>query len=110
LYKEYIDNDKYVYYKDNNNIIILEKNGDAKMNCVSNIEPKKYRSMILKPVLIFQINDPYKLIIETGEYKIDKTITSYCYKNIEEVILSDKLLTHTGKYQKIINLQKKDYF
>jgi DNA-cytosine methyltransferase len=31
------------------------------------------------------------------------------YKNIEDVVLEDRLLTHTGQFQKIINLQRKIY-
>jgi len=31
------------------------------------------------------------------------------YKNIEDVKLTDTLLTHTGKYQNIVNLQRKRY-
>ena len=31
------------------------------------------------------------------------------YKKIEDVILEDRLLTHTGKFQKIVNLQRKKY-
>ncbi len=38
-----------------------------------------------------------------------KVLTNNGYKNIEEVDLSDKLLTHTGKFQNILNLQKKEY-
>jgi len=38
-----------------------------------------------------------------------KVLTDNGYKNIEDVNLSDKLLTHTGKFQEIINLQKKVY-
>jgi hypothetical protein len=37
------------------------------------------------------------------------TLTDNGYKSIEDVVLSDKLLTHTGKYQKIVNLQRKIY-
>jgi DNA (cytosine-5)-methyltransferase 1 len=36
-----------------------------------------------------------------------KVLTDSGYKNIEDVILNDKLLTHTGKFQKILNLQQK---
>ena len=35
--------------------------------------------------------------------------TNSGYKNIEDVLLEDKLLTHTGKFQNIINLQRKLY-
>ena len=38
-----------------------------------------------------------------------QTLTNNGYKNIEDVTLSDKLLTHTGKFQDIINLQRKIY-
>ena len=38
-----------------------------------------------------------------------KTLTNNGYKNIEDVTLSDKLLTHTGKFQNIVNLQRKIY-
>ena len=31
------------------------------------------------------------------------------YKNIEDIVLDDKLLTHTGKFQNILNLQQKNY-
>ena len=37
------------------------------------------------------------------------TLTNSGYKNIEDVNLSDKLLTHTGKFQNILNLQRKIY-
>ena len=36
-----------------------------------------------------------------------KVLTNNGYKNIEDVELSDTLLTHTGKYQKILNKQIK---
>ena len=38
-----------------------------------------------------------------------KVLTDTGYKNIEEILLIDNLLTHTGKFQKIVNLQKKIY-
>lgn len=38
-----------------------------------------------------------------------KILTLKGYKNIEEVSLEDKLLTHTGLYQQILNLQQKNY-
>lgn len=36
-------------------------------------------------------------------------LTQDGYKKIQDVILEDKLLTHTGKFQSIINLQRKEY-
>ena len=38
-----------------------------------------------------------------------QTLTNNGYKNIEDIEITDKLLTHTGKFQKIINLQRKIY-
>lgn len=38
-----------------------------------------------------------------------KVLTQNGYKNIEDVILEDELLTHTGKLQRIMNLQRKIY-
>ena len=36
-------------------------------------------------------------------------LTNNGYKEIQNVLIEDKLLTHTGKFQNIINLQKKMY-
>ena len=38
-----------------------------------------------------------------------KVLTNSGYKNIEDVSLDMKLLTHTGKFQSILNLQRKVY-
>ena len=38
-----------------------------------------------------------------------QTLTNNGYKNIEDVLITDVLLTHTGKFQNIVNLQKKLY-
>jgi DNA (cytosine-5)-methyltransferase 1 len=38
-----------------------------------------------------------------------QTLTDNGYKNIEDVTLMDKLLTHTGNFQNILNLQRKFY-
>ena len=38
-----------------------------------------------------------------------QTLTNNGYKNIEDVKITDKLLTHTGKFQDILNLQRKKY-
>ena len=38
-----------------------------------------------------------------------KILTADGYKNIEDVVLEDKLLTHTGKFQNINNLQRRIY-
>jgi DNA (cytosine-5)-methyltransferase 1 len=38
-----------------------------------------------------------------------QTLTNNGYKNIEDVQLTDKLLTHTGQFHNILNLQRKTY-
>lgn len=38
-----------------------------------------------------------------------KVITKKGYCNIEDVCLEDQLLTHTGSFQRILNLQQKEY-
>jgi DNA-cytosine methyltransferase len=38
-----------------------------------------------------------------------KVLTHTGYKNIEDITLNDKLMTHSGKFQNIINLQRKNY-
>ena len=38
-----------------------------------------------------------------------KVLTLNGYKNIEDISLNDKLMTHTGKFQNILNLQRKNY-
>tara|TARA_Y100000816_G_scaffold289651_1_gene276553 strand:- start:804 stop:3452 length:2649 start_codon:yes stop_codon:yes gene_type:complete len=38
-----------------------------------------------------------------------KVLTNNGYKNIEDVNLKETLMTHTGKFQKILNLQRKNY-
>ena len=38
-----------------------------------------------------------------------KVLTLNGYKKIEDVVLTDTLMTHTGKFHKILNLQQKNY-
>jgi len=38
-----------------------------------------------------------------------RTLTDNGYKNIEDVLITDKLLTHKGNFQPILNLQQKIY-
>ena len=33
-----------------------------------------------------------------------KTLTNNGYKNIEDVVITDRLLTHNGKFQNILNI------
>ena len=39
-----------------------------------------------------------------------QTLTNNGYKNIENIEITDKLLTHTRKFQNILNLQKNIYW
>ena len=36
-------------------------------------------------------------------------LTNNGYKEIQNVVIEDRLLTHTGQFQKIVNLQRKEY-
>ena len=47
--------------------------------------------------------------LSSGGYSPLGVYASGGYKNIEDVLLEDELLTHTGKFQKIVNLQSKIY-
>ena len=38
-----------------------------------------------------------------------QTLTNNGYKNIEDIEITDRLLTHSGKFQNILNLQRKIY-
>ena len=96
LYKEYIDDaNKYVFYKEHNNIIILEIIDELK--CVCNIEPKKWFSDNVKVVLIFSFDDPYKLLNQISKYKINEITSSYCFRKIEDAV---------SLYQEYYNDQK----
>jgi antitoxin component YwqK of YwqJK toxin-antitoxin module len=81
LYKEYIDDPQYVFYKELDIIIIMKVEGI--LTCLSEVEPKKYHCDSLKVVLMFNSEDPYKLLFHTSKYKIDETVSSYCYLSIE---------------------------
>jgi len=100
IYSEYINNaSKYVYYKEHDNIIILEIIDE--LNCLCNIEPKKYFSDNLKVVLIFLAKDPYKLVNQIGKYKINETTSSYCFRKIE---YADNLYQEYYKDQKLVEI------
>ena len=51
LYSKYINDNQYVYYKEHNIIIIMQKLTDD-VTCVSDIQPKKYYSANLKVILM----------------------------------------------------------
>jgi antitoxin component YwqK of YwqJK toxin-antitoxin module len=97
LYKEYIDNTDYVYYKDKNTIIIMKKQGD--LECICDVPPKKYHSANLKVVLMFDLTDPYKLVSDLEEYKIDKLTYSYCYLSLEEAVNLHQAYYYNGQIE-----------
>jgi antitoxin component YwqK of YwqJK toxin-antitoxin module len=49
------------------------------------VEPKKYYCENLKVVLMFDITDPYKLVLVTNKYKMNEYVDSYCYRNIKDI-------------------------
>lgn len=83
-------------YKQNNNHIGLQK--DLKIfspvNFTEETKIKNFDILVGGPPCFVAGT---KILTETG------------YKNIEELNLDDNVLTHTGKFQKINNLQKKSY-
>jgi antitoxin component YwqK of YwqJK toxin-antitoxin module len=96
LYKEYIENTDYVYYREHDTIIIMKKLCD--LECLSNISPKKYHSVNLKVIVTFNPTDPYKLICLT-KYKIDETVSSYCYLSLEDAFNLRQTYHITGEKQ-----------
>ena len=83
LFKEYIGQSLYVFYKEHDAIIIMQI--FDKFKCVYGaIEPKKY-SGLLKVVTMFNQQNPYTLVTQIGKYKINEYVSSYCYKKIEDV-------------------------
>ena len=99
LYAEYISDNQYVFYKEHNIIIIMKKLSDN-MECVSDIEPKKYHSANLKVVLMFNLKDPYKLIYDLQKYKMNELISSYCYLSLEEAFTLHQSYYENGqKYE-----------
>ena len=69
--------------------------------------------LTLKNLNEIDVEDIPKHDILTGGFPCfiegTKVLTYGGYKNIEDVLLDDKLLTHTGEFQSILNLQKKIY-
>jgi len=83
LYKEYIDDKQYVYYKNRDNIIIMKLLATLE-ECDCNDIPKKNYCDKLKVVLIFKSDDPYKLVSSSSHYSIDDEVEeSHCYLTIE---------------------------
>jgi antitoxin component YwqK of YwqJK toxin-antitoxin module len=81
LYKEYIENTDYVYYRERDTIIIMKKQVD--LECICDVSPKKYHSVNLKVIVTFNLKDPYKLVHLT-KYMIDEIVSSYCYLSMED--------------------------
>ena len=69
--------------------------------------------LLLKNLNDIKVEDIPKHDILTGGFpcfiKGTKVLTDDGYKNIEDVDLIHKLLTHTGKFQNILNFQRKYY-
>lgn len=85
-----IDNAAKETYNHNYNMILL---GD-----ITEIEPKN-----ISDYDILCTSFPC-FIVES------QTLTNNGYKNIENIEITDKLLTHTRKFQNILNLQKNIYW
>ena len=66
-----------------------------------------------KKIDLFDINEitPFDMLCAGFPcfVKGTKVLTNNGYMNIENIKLNDKLLSHTGKYQNILNLQNKIY-
>ena len=84
LYNKYINDSQYVFYKDSSIILILQKTSNNNLICFCEIIPKLYYSDSLKVILMFNMNDPYKLVFDLPKYKIDMLVKSYCYLTIKE--------------------------
>jgi DNA (cytosine-5)-methyltransferase 1 len=69
--------------------------------------------LVLKDIHDIKTKDIPKMDILTAGFPCfvsgTQVLTNKGYKNIEDVILSNKLLTHSGFFQNILNLQKKIY-
>jgi len=75
-----------------------EKNHNLKpLGDICEIDPKKI--------------EPYDILTAGFPCFVEgtKVLTYSGYKSIEDVVLTDTLMTHTGKFQKILNLQHKQY-
>ena len=81
LYDEYLKG-KCLFYKNYTTIIILKEKKPEDLVCCCEVEPKKYWSDNLEIVLMYDMNDPYKLILDSGSYKMGELVKSFCYKDI----------------------------
>lgn len=102
LYSEYIENDKCVFYKEHNSIIIFGIIDEP--ICLSEIEPKKYYSEKLKVELMFELKDPYKLVNQIGKYKTNDVINSYFYKDINIACELYQIYHDKQKFQEVYHI------
>jgi antitoxin component YwqK of YwqJK toxin-antitoxin module len=102
LYNKYINDNQYVYYKERNIIIIMKKLTDDN-KCLSDIEPKKYHSSSLKVILMFNKDDPYKLVSNTSKYNINKLTESYYYESIKEACILQQEYYESGQLKEEYN-------
>ena len=102
LYSKYINDNQYVFYKEHATIIIMQKLTDD-ITCISDIQPKKYHSGNLKVIIMFDLTDPYKLVYDLPQYKINDVVNSYYYESIKEAY------TLTQKYDILTNHKMCEY-
>jgi len=108
LYSKYINDNQYVYYKEHGIVIIMKKISNFK--CVCNINPKKYYSDNLKVILMFNILDPYKLVLELQKYKINEIVESEYYDYIKEAYtLYQEYWNMTGNKKEEYNTGDEEY-
>jgi DNA (cytosine-5)-methyltransferase 1 len=101
--------------------LAFEKSGRVECVFANDIEPSSkqiYETNFSHQLLLQNLNDidvatiPAHDIL-TGGFPCfvagSPTLTCNGYKRIEDVDLTDRLLTHTGTFQKIVNLQQKNY-
>ena len=102
LYSEYINDSQYVYYKEHDTIIIMKKLIDN-YKCISDIIPKKYHSDSLKVILMFNKDDPYKLVSSTTKYKMNELVESNYYESIKEAYNLKQLYYESGQLRSEYN-------
>ena len=74
---------------------------DGKVNDISKLKDECFEKFTGKTDILFA---GFPCFI-----KDTLVLTNNGYKEIQNVVLDDELLTHTGQFQKIVNLQRKEY-